>query len=138
MPLGWSMTLSRRVMAGVALGLTVILLLFGPVSRWTIHEATRAAYADRVELARMMASHVDHLLLSTLDLLQREAIGLGPALRQERITKVVRRVAKDLIANDETEISEVVRRRLFQDLGGEQLRRNVASAFADWCFERRA
>jgi hypothetical protein len=57
---------------------------------------------------------------------------------QERITKVVRRVAKDLIANDETEISEVVRRRLFQDLGGERIRRNVATAFADWCFERRA
>ena len=32
---------------------------------------------------------------------------------QERITKVVRRVAKDLIANDEAEIGEVVRRRLF-------------------------
>src|ERR1019366_3143621 len=36
---------------------------------------------------------------------------------QEKITKVVRRVAKDLIANDEGEISEVVRRRLFD--GGE-------------------
>lgn len=35
---------------------------------------------------------------------------------QEKITKVVRRVAKDLIANDETEISEVLRRRLFEDL----------------------
>jgi hypothetical protein len=57
---------------------------------------------------------------------------------QERIAKVVRRVAKDLIANDETEISEVVRRRLFEDLGNERARRNVASAFADWCFERRA
>ena len=57
---------------------------------------------------------------------------------QERITKVVRRVAKDLIANDESEISEVVRRRLFQDLGGEKLRRSVAIAYADWCFERRA
>jgi Protein of unknown function (DUF499) len=31
---------------------------------------------------------------------------------QDRITKIVRRVAKDLIANDEAEISEVVRRRL--------------------------
>ena len=29
---------------------------------------------------------------------------------QEKITKVVRRVAKDLISNDEAEISEVVRR----------------------------
>src|SRR5437899_5971298 len=57
---------------------------------------------------------------------------------QERISKVVRRVAKDLIANDETEISEVVRRRLFQDLGSEKIRRNVARAFGDWCFERRA
>ena len=57
---------------------------------------------------------------------------------QERISKVVRRVAKDLIANDETEISEVVRRRLFQDLGSEKVRKNVARAFGDWCFERRA
>jgi hypothetical protein len=57
---------------------------------------------------------------------------------QERITKVVRRVARDLIANDEAEISEVVRRRLFEDLGGEKLRKNVAREYADWCFERRA
>lgn len=52
--------------------------------------------------------------------------------------KVVRRVAKDLIANDETEISEVIRRRLFEDLGNEKTRKSVAKAFADWCFERRA
>jgi hypothetical protein len=57
---------------------------------------------------------------------------------QDRISKVVRRVAKDLIANDETEISEVVRRRLFQDLGSDKVRRTVAKAFGDWCFERRA
>lgn len=57
---------------------------------------------------------------------------------QDKISKVVRRVAKDLIANDETEISEVVRRRLFQDLGSEKVRRNIAKAFGDWCFERRA
>src|SRR5947209_1249473 len=57
---------------------------------------------------------------------------------QDRISKVVRRVAKDLIANDEAEISEVVRRRLFQDLGSEKIRRNVAKAFGEWCFDRRA
>lgn len=57
---------------------------------------------------------------------------------QDKISKVVRRVAKDLIANDETEISEVVRRRLFQDLGGERIRKNVAKIYGDWCFERRA
>ena len=44
---------------------------------------------------------------------------------QDKITKVVRRVAKDLIANDETEISEVVRRRLFEDIGNEKIRKNV-------------
>jgi hypothetical protein len=57
---------------------------------------------------------------------------------QDRITKVVRRVAKDLIANDESEISEVVRRRLFDDIGGDRIRKNVAKAYADWCFEKRA
>lgn len=57
---------------------------------------------------------------------------------QDRITKVIRRVAKDLIANDETEISEVVRLRLFEDIGSDRIRKNVAKAYADWCFERRA
>jgi len=56
---------------------------------------------------------------------------------QEKINKVVRRVAKDLIANDEAEISEVVRKRLFEDLGPEKIRKSVAKAYADWCFERR-
>ena len=57
---------------------------------------------------------------------------------QERITKVVRRVAKDLFANDETEVSEVVRRRLFDSLGTDRVRQRVSKAYADWCFERRA
>ena len=57
---------------------------------------------------------------------------------QERITKVVRRVAHDLIANDESEISEVVRRRLFEDLGNERIRKRVAKTYTDWCFERTA
>jgi predicted AAA+ superfamily ATPase len=57
---------------------------------------------------------------------------------QDRITKVVRRVANDLIALDETEISEVVRRRLFEDLGSEKTRKTVSKLYEDWCFERRA
>lgn len=57
---------------------------------------------------------------------------------QDKITKVVRRVAKDLIANDEAEISEVVRRRLFEDIGSDRIRKNVSKVYADWCFERRA
>src|SRR3972149_8290302 len=56
---------------------------------------------------------------------------------QDKIKKVVRRVAKDLIANDETEISEVIRRRLFEDLGSGKIRKNVAKTYGDWCFERR-
>lgn len=57
---------------------------------------------------------------------------------QDRLQKVVRRVSKDLIVNDEAEISEVVRRRLFQDLGSDKIRKNVAKEFGDWCFDRRA
>lgn len=57
---------------------------------------------------------------------------------QDKITKVVRRVAKDLIANDEAEISDVLRRRLFEEIGSEKIRKNVSKAYADWCFERRA
>ena len=57
---------------------------------------------------------------------------------QERITKVVRRVARDLIINDESEISEVVRRRLFEDLGSAQIRGGVARKYSEWCFDRRA
>jgi predicted AAA+ superfamily ATPase len=57
---------------------------------------------------------------------------------QDRITKVVKRVAKDLIVSDEAEIGEVIRRRLFEDLGNERTRKRVAKEYADWCFERRA
>jgi hypothetical protein len=57
---------------------------------------------------------------------------------QERITKVVKRVAKDLLVNDEAEIGEVVRRRLFDDLGKESVRKAAALSYANWCFEHRA
>jgi Protein of unknown function (DUF499) len=57
---------------------------------------------------------------------------------QDRITKVVRRVAKDLIVNDEAEISEVIRRRLFEDIGKDSVRKTVAKTYADWCFDNRA
>jgi hypothetical protein len=56
----------------------------------------------------------------------------------DRISKVVNRVAKDLIANDESEISQVVRCRLFENLGKESTRRAVAKAYAGWCFTWRA
>lgn len=56
---------------------------------------------------------------------------------QDMIVKVVGAVAKPLLVNDEAEISEVIRRRLFEDIGSDQKRRNVARAYAEWCFERR-
>lgn len=57
---------------------------------------------------------------------------------QDRLTKVVRRVARDLIVNDEAEISEVIRRRLFENIGKDTARRAVAKTYSDWCFENRA
>ena len=57
---------------------------------------------------------------------------------QDKIVKVIGAVAKPLLVNDEAEISEVIRRRLFEDLGPEKTRKSVAIAYADWCFERRA
>ena len=57
---------------------------------------------------------------------------------QDRIIKVIGAVAKPLLVNDEAEISEVIRRRLFENLGPEKTQKIVARAYADWCFERRA
>ncbi len=57
---------------------------------------------------------------------------------QDKIVKVVGAVAKPLLVNDEAEISEVIRRRLFEDLGQDRVQKNVARTYADWCFERRA
>lgn len=57
---------------------------------------------------------------------------------QEKIVKITKRVAKDLIVNDEAEISEVIRRRLFEDLGPDKIRKKIARDYADWCYERRA
>src|SRR5439155_5606696 len=56
---------------------------------------------------------------------------------QERLTKTIRRVARELIVNEESEIAEVVRRRLFEDLGYDKARAMAAKAYADWCLERR-
>jgi hypothetical protein len=60
-------------------------------------------------------------------------------LWQEKITKVVRRVARELIANDESEIAEVVRRRLFEDFDDEVRTaiREAARSYSTWCYERR-
>lgn len=56
---------------------------------------------------------------------------------QTKLTKVVGRVGKPLIATDPEEISEIVRRRLFEDPGRKSIQRVVAKRFAQWVFERR-
>ena len=53
-------------------------------------------------------------------------------------SSVVRRVSKDLISNDEAEISEVVRRRLFEDIGSDRVRKTICKTYADKCFDRHA
>jgi hypothetical protein len=56
---------------------------------------------------------------------------------QDRLTKVVGRVGKDLVANDASEVSEIVRRRLFEDAGRESMKRAVSRQFASWVFSQR-
>lgn len=56
---------------------------------------------------------------------------------QDKLTKVVGRVGKDLVANDASEVSEIVRRRLFEEPGRESMRRAVAKQYAAWVFQKR-
>ncbi|MEW6771697.1 MAG: DUF499 domain-containing protein [Bacillota bacterium] len=56
---------------------------------------------------------------------------------QTRLTKVVGRVGKPVLATEPEEISEIIRRRLFEDPGSKNIQRLVARHFARWVFERR-
>ena len=57
---------------------------------------------------------------------------------QEKITKVVRRVAKDLIANDESGDQRGRAPAAVRGFGQRDASADVAKTYADWCFERRA
>jgi hypothetical protein len=56
---------------------------------------------------------------------------------QDKLTKVVGRVGKDLVANDASEVSEIVRRRLFEESGRDSMRKAVSRQYARWVFERK-
>ncbi len=56
---------------------------------------------------------------------------------QDKLTKVVGRVGKDLVVNDASEVSEIVRRRLFEECGRDSMRRAVARQYAGWVFNQR-
>ena len=54
---------------------------------------------------------------------------------QQKIERIVRRVAKDLIVADEGDVADVVCRRLFSDLGEEKERWRTARLHAQWCLD---
>ena len=73
--------------------------------------------------------------------LPRSEVEMGDYERiwQERLNKVIKRVGKPIIVNDEGEIAEIVRRRLFEEFDDKQKKKiqRAADDYADWCFERR-
>jgi hypothetical protein len=56
---------------------------------------------------------------------------------QIKLTKVVGRIGLPLIATDPEEISEIIRRRLFEDIGRKTMQQAVARQYAKWVFTRR-
>jgi hypothetical protein len=56
---------------------------------------------------------------------------------QDRLSKVVGRIGKPLIAADPAEVAEVIRRRLFEDAGRKSMQQAAARQYARWVFERR-
>jgi hypothetical protein len=56
---------------------------------------------------------------------------------QIKLTKVVGRIGLPLIATDPEEISEIIRQRLFEDIGRKTMQQAVARQYARWVFTRR-
>ncbi|MEO0080743.1 MAG: DUF499 domain-containing protein [candidate division WOR-3 bacterium] len=56
---------------------------------------------------------------------------------QIKLSKLTDRVGQPLLANDPEEISEIVRRRLFEDPGRKSMQQAAARQYARWVFERR-
>lgn len=84
------LSLGHRIVASVALGLCLILALYGLLALWTIRESTDAVYGERVALAEALAQHVDDVLGYTQATLEREAAGLRiepgrPLTEEERL-----------------------------------------------------
>ncbi|MBI2862250.1 MAG: GAF domain-containing protein [Chloroflexi bacterium] len=86
--LAWRITLS------VALGLGLILVMFGLVASWTVQQSTEAAYRERLVLAKAMASYVDGALLSALSDLEQTSAQLGLGEGEESESELRRSLAK--------------------------------------------
>jgi len=54
-----------------------------------------------------------------------------------RLQKLTTRVGKPYVLSEGLEIAEIIRKRLFEDLGSEKERKHVAKAYADWVIKHR-
>jgi len=54
-----------------------------------------------------------------------------------RLQKLTTRVGKPYVLSEGLEIAEIIRKRLFEDLGPEKERKVVAKAYADWAIKHR-
>jgi len=54
-----------------------------------------------------------------------------------RLQKLATRVGKPYVLSEGLEIAEIIRRRLFEDLGDESVRKAVAKSFAEWIASHR-
>ena len=114
-----------------------VLILFDEVLNFISRYPDMAVpFRDFVQNLTTAATSRDHLAVMLSLPSHRSEMTDEDMEWQERINKIVGRVAKDLIANDESEISRIVRRRLFEDLGDERVRKRVARAYAKWGMER--
>ena len=94
----WPLSLSRRIVVTVTLGLGFILLLSGVLVEWTIRESTRAAFDDRVRLAQDFAQRVDDVVISAQASIEDESAHLQidpnqglTAAAQQRLTELLAR-----------------------------------------------
>jgi hypothetical protein len=116
-----------------------VLLLFDEVLNYLnrYHNGADAFYSFIHNLTVAMTGTTNAALVVSLPRSQVEMTDWDVQW-EERIKRVVGRVATNLVANDEAEITDVLRRRLFENLGSATVRSNVARAYADWCFDHSA
>lgn len=69
--------LARRIVLSVALGLALILVLFGLVAMWTVEQATESEYAARLEVTRALAAETDVNVQAAQNALRRTAPSLA-------------------------------------------------------------
>lgn len=72
--LSWAkMSLQQRITLSVALGLGLILTLFGAAALWAVQQSTEAVLRERLLLAQAMAGQVDNRIGFALDQLEKMA-----------------------------------------------------------------